>query len=159
MPMLFRGLVFTNFEEDAAGAGGVDEEVEVAAGSDLDVFGDEAGSLGFEGFESGGDVVDVESDVVEAFTAFGEEAADGGIFGGGFEKLDASFAGGDHGGADVFLLDGFFVNDGEAEGFVELACLGDAADGDSDVVEFGHKYRVQGRGHRVQGQLGPGAGG
>jgi hypothetical protein len=29
----------------------MDEEVEVASGSDLNVFGDEAGSLGFEGFE------------------------------------------------------------------------------------------------------------
>jgi hypothetical protein len=155
--VLFRGWVFTYFEEDAVGAGGVDEEVEVAAGSDLNVFGDEAGSLGFEGFEGAGDVVDVEGDVVEAFAAFGEEAADGRVQLGRFEELYAGFACGDHGDADLLLLYGFFVNDGEAKGFVELACLGDAADGDADVVDLGHEDRVQGTGYRVQGQLGAGS--
>jgi len=38
--------VFADFKEDAAGAGGVDEEVEVASGADLNVFGDEASTLG-----------------------------------------------------------------------------------------------------------------
>jgi hypothetical protein len=124
----------------------VDEEVEVAAGSNLNVFGDEACSLGFEGFESGGDVVYVEGDVVEAFAAFGEEAADGGVFRCWFQQLDAGFAYGDHGGADLLLLDGFFVDDGEAEGLVEFAGLGDALYRDADVVDLGHKNRVQGTG-------------
>src|ERR1700739_1770735 len=43
--------VLTDFEQDAACARRVDEEVEMAAGADLNVFGDEAGALGFQGFK------------------------------------------------------------------------------------------------------------
>jgi hypothetical protein len=133
-----RDGVLADFEEDAAGARRVDEEVEVAFGSGLNIFGDEARALGFEDVEGGGDVVDVEGDVVEAFAAFGEETADGRVGGGGLEELDAGVAGGDEGGADLLVLDGFFVDDAEAEGLVELAGLGDAVDRDAEVVELGH---------------------
>jgi hypothetical protein len=145
-------LIFADFEEDATGAGGVDEEIKVAAGADLDVFGDKADALGFEGFKCGGDVVDVEGDVVEPLAAFGEEAADGRVGAGGLDELDAGVAGGDHGGADVLVLDGFFVDDVEAEGLVKFAGLGDAADGDAEMVELGHRDRVQGTGYMVQRQ-------
>ena len=89
-----------------------------------------------------GDVFDVERDVVQAFAAFGEEAADGRVGRGGLEELDARVAGGDQGGADVLVLDGLFVDDVEAEGLVELAGLVDAVDRDAEMVEFGHKDRV-----------------
>jgi hypothetical protein len=131
--------VLTNFEQHAACARRVDEEVEMAAGSDLNVFGNEAGALGFQGLKGSGDVFDMQRDVVETFAAPGEEASDGRSFARRFEQLDARFAGGDHGGADLFLLDGFFVDDSEAEGLIELAGLRDAFDGDADVVKFGHE--------------------
>jgi hypothetical protein len=36
---------------------------------------------------------------------------------------------------DVLVVDGLFVGDGEAEGFVHCPGCCDAADGDADVVE------------------------
>jgi len=147
--------ILAYFEEDAASAGGVDEEVQMAACADLNVVGDEAGSLGFQGFKRRGDVVDVERDMVQAFAAFREEVANGRIGCSWLHQLDAGLAGGNHRRAHLLLLNGLFLDDLEAEGFVELARLGDAADGDADVVDLGHMYRVQGTGHRVQGSREP----
>jgi len=79
---------------------------------------------GFERFEGGGDALDTEGNVVEAFAAFQEEAANRRVGGGGLEELDAGVAGWDHGGADVLLLDGFLVDDLEAEGLIELGVPG-----------------------------------
>ena len=55
----------------------MDEEVEMAAGADLNVFRDEARALGFQRFERGRDVFNVQRDVVQAFATLGEETADG----------------------------------------------------------------------------------
>src|SRR5579872_2108965 len=134
--------VVADFEENAAGARGVDEEVEMAAGAGLDLLRDESDALGLERLEGGGNVIDVQRNVVQAFATLREKASDGRVGRGGLEQLDARVAGGDHRGVDLFLVDGFLVQHAETERLIELARRGDAVDGDADVVESGHEYRV-----------------
>jgi hypothetical protein len=120
----------------------VDEKVKMAASANLNIFGNETRALGLEGFESRGDVLNVQRDVVEAFAAFREEAADGRVRRGGLEEFDARIAGGNERGANLLVLDGLLVDHFQAEGLVELARLVNAVDGDAEVVEFWHKNRV-----------------
>jgi hypothetical protein len=87
--------VLANFQQDAAGARGVDEEVEVSPGAGLDLFGDEPHALRLEGFERGFDVADLQRDVVQAFATLREEASDGGFGRSGLEQLNAGIACGD----------------------------------------------------------------
>jgi len=134
--------VLADFEEHAASVGGMDEEIEVAASADLNVVGDESRALGFEGFEGGGDVVDMQGDVVKAFSMPGEEAADRRVGGGRLKEFDAGVAGGDESGADLLVFDGFFANNAETKALIEGAGLGNATDRDADVIEGGHGNRV-----------------
>jgi len=108
----------------------------MAAGAGADLVVDQADSLLAEAGEGGGDVVGVEGDVVETFAAAGEEAGDGGGFGGRFEELQAGVAEREHGGADLLVVDLFFGGDAEAEQLVEAASGGDGVDGDAEMVEF-----------------------
>jgi len=118
------------------GAVGVDEEVGVAPGAEADGVVDEADAVGLEAGEGGGKVVGVKGDVVEAFAAAGEEAGDGGCFGGGFEELEAGVTEGEHGGADLLVGDFFGGGDVEAEQLVEGAGGCDGVDGDAEMIEF-----------------------
>jgi hypothetical protein len=93
-----------------------------------------------EFFKRFGEIFDTQSDVVQAGAAFFDELGDGGIGARGFEKFDAGLAGREHGNRDFFDSDGFGMVDRHAEGFlVECQTFGEAADGDSEMIDFnGH---------------------
>src|SRR5579875_45839 len=101
----------------------MDKEIKVAADPDLNVVGNEPRSLALKGFKRGGDVVDMERDVVETLASLSQKSADRRVRGRGLEQLNTGVACGNQRGADLLLLDGFLMDNGEAERFVEAAGL------------------------------------
>ena len=90
-----------------------------------------------ERFEVGVDVGRLEADVVQALAFALEEAADGGVGTGGFEKLDLALADGQKSGLNALVFDSVLGVDVEAEGVaVELEGLVEGVDSDADVVDF-----------------------
>ena len=53
------GRIFHQFQQHAAGAGGVHKDVQVPARADLDFVGDKASAAGFQALDGGGKVIDM----------------------------------------------------------------------------------------------------
>lgn len=111
------------------------KNVEMAARAALR-FAQEPRAVLLERGNTGGEIGHTEGDVMQAFTALGEEAADDGVLFGWFQKFDARAAGGKHG--DVYFLMRNSFARGHAEPellLVELQRPVDGADGDAQVID------------------------
>ncbi len=76
---------------------------------------------------------------MDAFATFFDEFRDDGIRLGCFEKLDAGFADGQHGGVDFFDFDCLAHRNIEAQLIaIELERFVDGAHGDSQMVDLAH---------------------
>ena len=90
---LFLALVFSEFDQHASRAGGMNECDALSLGAESGGGVDEADTGSSAAGKRGVEVVHGKADVVNAGTAFGGEFADWRVGGGGFEQLDERFAG------------------------------------------------------------------
>src|SRR5690242_7415492 len=68
--------ILTEFEQNTSGRGWMHENIKVSACPDLDLIRDEAHALALQIFESCGDVVHVDGNMMETFAALGYELID-----------------------------------------------------------------------------------
>src|ERR1700752_3642843 len=114
----------------------MNEEVEVASGSDLDFVGNEARAVLLERGHCRVDVIDVKCDVMEAGAALLEKAADCGVFLQRLQQLDTAVAKRNDRRPYLLVPDGFFVSNAETQRFVKCSCRRDAFDGDPEMIDF-----------------------
>ena len=114
----------------------MDKDVEMAARAALR-FAQKARAVLLERGHSGGEIGHAEGDVMQAFTALGEEAADDGVLFGWLQQFNARAAGWKHGDVYFLMRDGFARGYGEAELLlIELQRHVDGADGDAQVINL-----------------------
>ncbi len=112
------------------------KNVEMAARAPLR-FAQEPRAVLLERGHSGGEIGHAEGDVMQTFTALGEEAADDGVLFGWLQQFNARAAGWKHGDVYFLMRDGFARGYGEAELLlIELQRHVDGADGDAQVINL-----------------------
>src|SRR5438270_358858 len=103
---------------------------------------DEAIAVLLEARQMGLDVVDAETEVVDALAALLDVLGDGRIGVARLEELEIGVADGEEGGADFLRLDGLDVLDRQAEVEVDFFRGVNRLHRDADVVELRHTPRV-----------------
>src|SRR6266702_1592642 len=88
------------------------------------------------------DVVEMDREMMQSFSAFFYIAANGGVRGRRFQQFKARLAKRQHGGLDLLMFDGLLVADQDAERRVEATRGGNAAHSNANVIEL---RRIPGR--------------
>src|SRR5579862_6259805 len=86
------GSVFHQLQQHATGAGRMYKYIEVTAGADFDLVGNEARARRLQALDGGRQIVDMQGDVVQAFAALGQELGDRRLRRSRLKQLDAALA-------------------------------------------------------------------
>ena len=116
----------------------MDEDVQVTAGADLDVIGDEARAVLLQLLHGGAEVFDLQRDVVDALAALGDELAHRRIIRSGLQQFNAALAHGDHGDFHPLVFHRFFRDHAHAQLLIDAACRSDTLHRDTEMVDSGH---------------------
>src|SRR5262249_5028016 len=114
------------------------EHIQMSAGSDLDLLGDETCSRSLESFHCMRQIGDMNGDVMQAFTALFQEPGNDRIGAGGFQQFNAAFTHWNHRHLDFFVLDCFFRRYCQTKLLVKLARRSQRFYGDAEMVNGEH---------------------
>ena len=92
-------------------------------------------AMRFEALHRGGEIRDLQRDMMQAFAALLDKLGDHRIGTGGFQQFNARTAGGQHDDVDLFLFHGFARADWESElVLIERERAVERSDGDPEMI-------------------------
>src|SRR5438270_4240523 len=118
-----RDRVLAEFQQNAAGSGGMHKDVEMSARAYLDFVRDKAHTFPLQLFEGIGDIVDVDGYMMQPLPTLGDKFGDHGIVRRRLEQFETAFPHGDHGSTHLLMLHDLFTDHMHAELLVKFAAL------------------------------------
>jgi hypothetical protein len=99
--------------------------------------------------ERGGDVVNMQRNVMKTFATLCDESSDDRIHAGRLKQLDSAFANRNHGCVNLLTNDRFFVLNSHSERFVEFPRRVDAFYRDTEMINPVHSFLLSAASPRI----------
>src|SRR5438477_5519108 len=130
--------ILAEFEQHAASRRGMNEDVEVPSGADLDLVRDQPHAPSLKIFKRCRNVVYMNCHVMETLSALGDELGNDRIRRGPLQKFQAAFAGRHECSTNFLMFDNFFAYDLHPELLVEFASFSNALHRDAQMINLKH---------------------
>src|SRR5215467_5456096 len=140
------GGCFCEFEQDPAGACGMNEDVAMAGSSDLDFISNQAHVFRFECLDGRRQIRNPHADMMKALATLLDVLGDDGIVRGGFEQFESGLTYRNHYQADFLSRYSLLVGNCESKLFVDRLGVCQRFHRDSEMVKCKGHYGPRGAG-------------